>query len=392
MPRWIKSCMLLLLVGAVAACQGGNPALFPQKSSFSPEKSKKRERFVPYRDQVVPPLKELIQRKGFRQYTQVRPYLLGYSYDGNFAAVVVYDSRAQAYRVDLFHTGTHQVQETVYAPSQVKKKGSEEEELLALTQETLDLGYRIQVPTTPEDRVTHRGIWTSGKQVLKFTLKQVDRTAVLKVEKGRERWELARFPLKKGERLTSRWLVSSSPSAGEKWTVVASSHTEGHQLRPLMYTLDASMLTPDWTEDRLEKRLKAVLGTEAQVAFRGKADSQKRPEFFLAVRGGSFSTNRPGEAPRLSGTVDRFVILDARGRVRFRGNIAGLVQDEQVLLDPSIPRDPRARYRLLLFEEESKENQPILVLTVDQLNGKGRTVKTYELSWDAKAKSFRYEG
>ncbi len=74
------------------------------------------------------------------------------------------------------------------------------------------------------------------------------------------------------------------------------------------------------------------------------------------------------------------------------GNIAGLVQDEQVLLDPSIPRDPRARYRLLLFEEESKENQPILVLTVDQLNGKGRTVKTYELSWDAKAKSFRYEG
>lgn len=404
MPRWMKSCLLLLLVGALAACQGVKPALSSQKNSFGPEKYKRGERFVPYSDQVVPPLEELIRRKGFRQYTKIRPYLLGYSYDGTFAAVLVYDSRAKAYRVDLFHTGTHQVQETVYAPGQIKKGGassssanldssrSEEEELLALTQETLDLGYRIKVPTTPEDHVTHRGIRTSGKQALKFTLKQVGHTAVLKVEKGKDRWELARFPLQKGERLTSRWLVSSSPSPGEKWTVVASAHTEGRQLRPLMYTLDASMLTPDWTEDRLKKRLKTVLGTGAQVAFRGKADSRNRPEFFLAVRGGSFSTNGPGEAPRLSGTVDRFVILDAKGRVCFRGNIAGLVRDEQVLLDPSIPKDPGARYRLLLLEEEQKDSQSIRVLTVDQLNGEGRTVKTYELSWDPEAKSFRYEG
>lgn len=402
MPRWMKSCLLLLLAGVLTACQGVKPALSSQKNSFG-SGNKRAERFVPYSDQVVPPLKELIKRKGFRQYTQVWPYLLGYSYDGTFAAVIVYNSRAKAYRVDLFHTGTHQVQETVYAPAEVKNRDasstsakldssrSEEEELLALTQETLDLGYRIKVPTTPEDHVTHQEIRTPGKQSLKFTLKQVDRAAVLKVEKGGDRWELARFPLKKGERLSSRWLVSSSPSPGEKWTVVASAHAKGQDPRPLMYTLDASLLNPDWTEGRLKKRLKTVLGKGARVAFRGKADSRNRPEFFLAVRGGSFSTSGPGESPRLSGTVDRFVILDAQGKVHFRGNSAGLVRDEQVLLDPSIPKDSRARYRLLLLEEERKDGKRIRMLTVDQLNGEGRTVKTYELSWDPEKKKFRYD-
>ena len=159
-----------------------------------------------------------------------------------------------------------------------------------------------------------------------------------------------------------------------------------------MYTLDASLLNPDWTEGRLKKRLKTVLGKGARVAFRGKADSRNRPEFFLAVRGGSFSTSGPGATPRLSGTVDRFVILDALGKVHFRGNSAGLVRDEQVLLDLSIPKGLLcARYRLLLLEEERKDGKRIRMLTVDQLNGEGRIVKTYEFSLDPEKKKFRYD-
>lgn len=402
MLRWVKSCLLVLLVGVLAACQGMDPTVASPGKGYQPGEEKRSESFHPYSDPMVPRLKELIGRKGFQGYTQARPYLLGYSYDGTFMATVVYEPRAEAYRVDLFHTGTQKLEESVYAPGGSKGRDpslsasrdsfrSEEEELLALTQETLDLGYRIKVPTTPRNYFTGLGIQTPGKESLKFTLKQEARDVILRVEKGGDRWELARFPLRKGERLASRWMVGSPPSPGEKWTVVASAQSPGHGLRPLVYTLDASFLSPNWTENRLQERLETVLGKGSRIVFRGETTSQKGPEVFLAVQGGEPFTFRSEEGLGFSGTTDRFVILDPEGQVHFRGNTAGLVRDEQVLLKPSIPKDPGARYRLLLREKERKDGKPLRVLTVDQLNNEGRTVQTYELSWNPEEKRFQYE-
>lgn len=401
-PRWVKSCLLILLVGVLTACQGREPTSASPVGSSQQGEEKKSESFRPYSDPVVPRLKELMGRKGFKRYTMARPYLLGYSYDGTFAATVVYEPRAQAYRIDLFHTGTHKLEESVYAPDEIANQNAsssvnrdssrnEEEELLALTQETLDLGYRVKVPSTPRNFFTGLAIRTPGEKSLKFTVKQEAREVILGVEQDGDRWELTRFPLGKGERLASRWMVSSPPSPGQKWTVVASVQSPGHGLRPLVYTLDASFLTPDWTEARLQERLKAVLGKGSRIVFRGETASHKGPEVFLAVQGGESFTFRSGEGVGFSGTADRFVILDPKGQVLLRGNAAGLVRDEQVLLEPSIPKDSGTRFRLLLSEKEGKQGKSLRMLTVDQLNGQGRTVKTYELHWHPKKKKFQYE-
>ena len=67
--------------------------------------------------------------------------------------------------------------------------------MLALTQETLDLGYRIRVPATPRTRAVTRPIETGeGERSYTLSIKQQDDEVILTAARGKDRWELTRFP------------------------------------------------------------------------------------------------------------------------------------------------------------------------------------------------------
>ncbi|PTX49154.1 hypothetical protein C8P63_14211 [Melghirimyces profundicolus] len=394
MPRWVKLGLCLCLAGILASGTAGCFSGSGRETGGSPP-------VQPGLRGEVPRLEELIGQKGLKEYTLKRPYLLGYSYDGTYMATVVYDKEADAYRIDLFHTASHRREETVYAPAEIStsvksatlETGSKsaEEELLSLTQETLDLGYRIKVPLVYREYFLQQKIRTQGDQNLELSLRREGRAAVLNASDGKNRWRLTRFQLREGEKLADRWMISSPPSPGNKWTVVASARSTEGRLRPLVHTLDTALLSKSWAEKRLQERVKTVLGNGARIVFREETTDDGGPETLLAVRGEKPFLSGSPEGVRYAAAVDRFVILDGERKVRFRGNSAGLVRDEKIRLDPSLPEDRKSRFRLLLTVGE-QNGEPVRVLTVDQLTFRGEVVRTYELIWNHEKKAFEYKG
>ncbi|OYD08980.1 hypothetical protein [Paludifilum halophilum] len=393
MPRWLKIFICFAIIGLGACHSSGADTQGLGPGTRSSEKAEKK--FQPYSDPVVPKMKDLIRRKGFLAYTSKTPYLLGFSYDGTYLATIVYDKKAKAYRIDIHHTGNNRVEGTVYAPrgeqlSESRDSSSAEEELLKGTQETLDMGYQIKVPVKPREYSLNQTVNMNNKD---WAVQLIGKKgAVIHAEDDQgHRWRVSKAPLKSGEKLSSRWLFVIPPTLPEKGSVIAFAHRKEKGLRPLVYTVDTSLLRPDWSEKALSRRVNKYLRGDTQVVYRGMLTDQG-PDSVLAVRDAIASSVGPREGVRYRGDVCGFILFDAEGEVLYRGNTAGLVYREQVLSDPSIPKDPETHYRLLLTVQTTDDGNQERVLTVDQLNGEDRIVRTYELLWNEKDQQFEQVG
>lgn len=196
MPRWVKVGLLICLVGCILFFLSQENGFSALKPLLGFDKKYRMEEFL--QDQHgVPRLRSLVGQDEFKKYIKDSPYLLGYSYDGTYVAVMVYDPKAKAYRINLFHTGRQKSEETVYAPLKQPSQQTEasessvkhpnaQEELLSLTQEILDLGYQIKVPSSPREVPVNESIAVKGEKPWEISIKQDDRFAVLTGSAGKK--------------------------------------------------------------------------------------------------------------------------------------------------------------------------------------------------------------
>lgn len=387
-PWAVKGIALLLLFSILAAC--ASTQAVPSVTGVEPKQENAKD-FQPYREASVPKLEDLITRPGFRRYTSQKPYLLGYSQDGSYLATIVYEKKANAYRIDIFHVGNNLPADTIYAPivrGRAENERSTEMEMLQATQETLDWGYRIKVPVVPQETPIHHPIRTSGDKTWSLYVKQEDTGISFKVEGEGERWQIHHHPLKEGERIRPQWLVSSFPHSNQgHWSMIVATYRVEQGLTVNVQSVDVEKLSPDWSEAKLESRVRKRLGEGAQIVYRGRL-TVKGPDSILAV------LNPEEEAVgvdgvRYRGTVRRFILMDGNGTIYFRGNAAGLVAEEQVRIDPSIPKDENIQFRLMVREKETGDGQKRRLLTIDQINGDGILERTYELQWMAEQGRFK---
>lgn len=350
--------------------------------------------FHPYSDVTVPKLKDLIRRKGFRLYTDQKPYLLGYSYDGIYMATVLYDPEVKFYRIDIHHTVENRLEETVYVPrgeeldmAVEKGSASEEEELLKGAQETLDMGYRIQVPVRPQEYSIQQKAQTGMGNWRVYP--DIKRDRVLwQAEEGRNRWSVTSLILNKGDRMKPYWLLATPPGSKGKWTLVANRKSGKNGRQVFVYTVDSSRLPMDWSEKHIQKRLKEWIGGKREVVFQGDW-TKKGPECMLVVRDAVYSRIDPQGGIGYKGEVKGFILIDSFGNVQYRGNTAGLVYKEKVRLDPTIPKSDETHYRMLLTVGRNKSGSKERNLTVDQLDKEDQVVRTYEWKWNEEQGEFQ---
>ncbi|MDR6227460.1 hypothetical protein [Desmospora profundinema] len=385
--RVIKGTVWLLLFSLLTACVSTQAV--PSVSGVE-LKHEKVEEFQPYQDSSVPNLQNLITRPGFRQYTSQKPYLLGYSHDGAYLATIVFEKKANAYRIDIFHVGNNSLVDTVYAPvdiGRMENGDSTEAEMLQTTQETLDWGYRIKVPVRPHETPIHHQIRTGGEESWIFHLKQEDGGISLTAEGKEERWQVHHYPLRDGERIRPQWAVASFPETDRgPWSLVVATYRPDRGLTAMVQSVDVEKLAPAWSEAQLKKRIREGLGEEAQIVYRGHL-TDDGPDLVLAVLGSEKRDVSIVNGVHYQGTVSQFILLDADGTVYFRGNAAGLVENEQVRVDSHLPWDESGRFRLMLNEKETGDGKRRL-LTIDQINGEGRLARTYEFQWSPESGRF----
>ncbi len=147
MRRWFLIGFALIALMGLMGCKETDTQKTMQQEKDA------RISFQPYSDIEVPRLKELIQRKGFKQYVSKQPYILGYSYDGTYLALIINEKKTEAFRIEIYHTGQNRIVATAYVPapgSEVSQDTSAREEQLQATQEAIDMGFQIKVQVEPE--------------------------------------------------------------------------------------------------------------------------------------------------------------------------------------------------------------------------------------------------
>ena len=110
MRRWFLIGITLIVLISLLGCED-----MDAQKTMQPKKDEDIS-FQPYSDIEVPRIKELIQRKGFKQYVSEQPYILGYSYDGTYMALIVNEKKQEAFRIEIHHTGQNRIVATAYAP------------------------------------------------------------------------------------------------------------------------------------------------------------------------------------------------------------------------------------------------------------------------------------
>ncbi|PTM59936.1 hypothetical protein [Desmospora activa] len=384
MRSWFKKSMVWLIgLCILTAC--GSVQAVPSLSNVDPAKEEDQE-FHPYRDDQVPKLRDLISYPGFRQYASQKPYLLGYSHDGSHIATVIYEKKANAYRIDIFHVSNNTLVETVYAPAgevEGEKAESAEAEMLQATQETLDWGYRIKVPVRPHEVPIHQSIHPDHEEGWSFRLRQDSDRILLTAEGLGEKWQVYQYPLQEGERIRPQWTVVAFPESTQgPWSIVTATYKPEQGLSALVQSVDIQKLDSAWSESALHQQIEKGLGEEAQLVYRGRLGEQG-PDAVLAVLGGEASETPTANRVLYRGTVQRFILFDTAGNIYLRGNAAGLVEKEQVRVDPEIPKDDDVQFRLLLTEKETGDGERQRLLLIDQIDGEGHLVRAYECIWNA---------
>ncbi|BCU82663.1 hypothetical protein JIR001_24460 [Polycladomyces abyssicola] len=384
--RWTMLGMWLL-VSLLAGCQWGDD--FQSGTRVSHLSRSESAAFVPYADREVPSLRSLIARKGFQQYASQHAYLLGYSYDGVFLAVMTFDREAQAYRIQLYHTVQQRIEETLYVPSAERlhatddsQKQSEAEEQLQIAQETIDMGYRIKAPAKPlkwrfDQAVRIPG---PGNYLIRTDWKTPTLSILVQDGQGRK-WKLAQQDWRTSAlRPASEMYVIRHPDFPDRWTVVGASIGAQKGPEPFFCSMEIDALRPERSEQSLSRLVNTVLPGGGNIVFRGELTKRGYGVLLAVQEALPPAVREPGIV--YQGIAKRFVIIDDSGRAVDQGGSNGLVHQGRIL-----SAGQSLYYRIVLIARNPKQKADLLL--VDQLEPNGKVKRTFEWIWDESGQRFQ---
>lgn len=346
--------------------------------------------FQPYSDIEVPRIKELIQRKGFKQYVSEQPYILGYSYDGTYMALIVNEKKQEAFRIEIHHTGQNRIVATAYAPvpgSEISQDISAQEEQLQATQEAIDMGFQIKVQVEPERLVPNKKKKPKHSPWFLTALWDGSTYKLVGEDSLGNKWQLMEEIIddNKAEFSTEVQLFSH-PQFPKRQTAVAAVNDPETGLHPIVFTVNTDKWDKSWSDRELKKVLKKWLpsGNE-KVVYRGRSGNGN-PDSLLAVAGEEKSV-KSGSNLLYRGKVQQFVLLSSEQKARIHGSEDGLFYREK-------PISPKSRqvesYGLLLIERNRNVQERFLI--IDELDSSGEVIQTHEWVWNVEDKEFRLVG
>lgn len=384
MRRWFLIGFALIALMGLMGCKETDTQKTMQQEKDA------RISFQPYSDIEVPRLKELIQRKGFKQYVSKQPYILGYSYDGTYLALIINEKKTEAFRIEIYHTGQNRIVATAYVPapgSEVSQDTSAREEQLQATQEAIDMGFQIKVQVEPELLVPNKKKNPKNSPWSLTALWDGSTYKLVGEDSLGNKWQLAEEVIEDNKaEFSSEVQLFSHPQFPKRQTAVAAVNDPETGLRPLVFTVNTDKWDKSWSDHELNKVLKKWLPpSEGKVVYRGRSGNGT-PDSLLAVAGEEKSS-KSGSNLLYRGIVQQFVMLSSEQKARIHGGKKGLFYKEQSISPKS--RQVEA-YGLLLIERDTNIRERFLI--IDELDSSGDIIQTYEWVWNVEDKEFRLVG
>lgn len=345
----------------------------------------RKERFRPYEYTGVPTLKRLIFSDDFQAYTLEKPYLLGYSYEGNYVATVVYDAAKEGYLVEVIDTLTSQTAYEAYVPNVERLTNGDQVniDLLTTAQESLDMGYRIKVaPVVTVEKRKHYTVPGKGDS---YTF-QVDdeKDGVFRVtvrDEDENEWVVVSdpAPVQKGREFIQEYTWAVHPQVTDRVNIMVYTKQKGQTVTPYVYTVNTAILDKKLSEQALESTLSKWLD-DPNVVYR--YPSAVNAISVLAV--GGKGEKRESTSPLYAGRVQQFVLLDPKGDVIIHAGEKGVFDKGEQLLSET---KPVKHYDVTLVPGVSGSEADLFVVDIFDENGHLR--QTLEWRWDAKKRLFQ---
>lgn len=344
------------------------------------------EPFRPYEYEEVPKLQELIFAEGFKAYTAERPYLLGYSYEGDYLATMFYDGDQEGYIVEVTDTMTNRVTYEAFAPEAERlMKGDEVSiDLLNTAQESLDMGYRIKVPPVVHEQ--QDGVFEqqgSKNKGYRFRMSIGEDGSLFRIavhdEKDRT-WLVVndRAPFEAGDQLAHHYTWAIHPQVPDRVQVMVYTTSDDQAVTPYVYTVDTSALDRRLTEQRLVETVSKWL-PNGKIVYRYPSAANARS--VLAVEAES-EEGGPGGL-LYAGRVQRFVLLDHEGEPVALADEEGVFDGEERLTDGT---ELFKHFELMLLPNMSTGDAELFV--VDGYNEEDELVQTLEWEWSEEKNGF----
>lgn len=393
--QWrILSLVVFILVLLLVGCRvsGGDDRSHPVESETAAANSdeaaeEESDPFRPYGYTEVPELKQLIFSEGFKQYTTEKPYLLGFSYDGDYVATIIYDHHQQGYIVEVTDTVTNHVTYEAYVPDEERiLKGEQVSvDLLQTAQESLNMGYRIKV--TPiineqkEDVFEQQG---RNNDTYRFQMSVEDgkffRISVRDEED--HTWLVVndRTPLASKQQLIHTYTWAIHPRVPDRVNIMVYTEQEERAIKPYIYTVNTALLERQMSEEALKETLSEWL-KEPKIVYR--YPSTANVHSVLAVETEGEEENHG--SPLYAGTVSQFVLLDHEGNKLAHADAEGVYDEEDETL--SSPGDSLYYDVVLVPGMEKKEAE---LFVVDVYSEGDQLLQTLEWKWSERRGKFQF--
>lgn len=389
--RRILSILVIAML-LLAGCQDhqgqvpGPSGEEPTAANGEDVNAEETEPFRPYEYEEVPALKELIFAEGFKSYTAKQPYLLGYSYEGDYLATMYYDGDQEGYIVEVTDTLANRVTYEAFAPEAERlMKGDQVSiDLLNTAQESLDMGYRIKVPPVVHEQqdgaFEQRG---SKNEVYRFRMSVEEDGSLFRIavhdEKDRTWYVINdRAPFETDERLAHHYTWAIHPQVPDRVHVMVYTTLEDKAVTPYVYTVDTSALDRRLTEQRLAETVSEWL-PNAKIVYRYPSTANVRSVLAVEAEG----EEEEADAPLYAGRVQRFVLLDHEGEPFVLADEEGVFDDEERQTTHAENFD---HYEIMLLPNMSTGDAELFV--VDGYNEEGELVQTLEWEWSEEKNGF----
>lgn len=387
-----RSLLILVFIIVLAGCQA-NPVKDANRQPEEPQASVgagetvegESEPFRPYDYAEVPELKMLIFAEGFKEYTSEQPYLLGYSYEGNYIATIIYDANQEGYIVEVTDTFTNHVAYEAFVPEadRILEGDQVSVDLLTTAQESLDMGYRIKVApivNEQEGRVfEQRG---AENEVFHFRMSVVEgKLFRITVRDERDRTWLVvndRAPFNPDREFVQKYTWAIHPQVPDRVNVMVYTTHKDQPVKPYVYTVNTAALDEQMSEKSLHKTLSEWL-EEPKIVYR--YPSTDNALSILAVE--TEDEAEKADAPLYAGRVTQFVLLGQNGDMMVHATGEGVFNSKDELISSA---GEASHYNIALVPGPVTAEAELFV--VDVYNRDNEIVQTLEWKWSVKKRAF----
>lgn len=389
-----RRVLFLILIGLLSGCQtaseaGADSQTEQPTAAVGKAPEEQSEPFRPYAYEEVPQLKTLVFADGFEAYTSEKPYVLGYSYEGDYVATIIYDAAQEGYIVEVHDTLTNSVAYEAFVPNaeRLLKSDSISHDLLTAAQESLDMGYRIRVPPVVNEQTS--GVFEqqgAEGNMFRFHL-GVEEEGAFRIEVSNQdgqMWVVVNdnTPLNTDQTFIHEYTWAIHPQGTDRVSIMVYTAVEGQPVTPYVYTVNTAALDRRLSEQALNQTLEKWLD-HPKIIYRYPSTANAHCVLAVEAEG-----EEALDATSIySGRVTEFVLLDRNGEKVVHGEASGVFDREDHLL--SAP-DEHHHYEITVIPGQVARYAELLV--VDIYNGDDDLVQTLEWSWDAKEREFQLIG